>query len=95
MRAVVCSALIRGFLGLERGSVPRRGTTTQPLRRADACSGRAWGFNPRHWSLAIKELGRSVEHSGTELWLGFSGVVIQGGFGPEVGKTFGSYRGVP
>jgi hypothetical protein len=47
------------------------------------------------WSLAIKELGRSVEHSGTELWLGFSGVVIQGGFGPEVGKTFGSYRGVP
>jgi hypothetical protein len=47
------------------------------------------------WSLAVKELGRSVKHSGTELWLEFLRVVVQGGVGPEVGKRFGSNRCVP
>jgi hypothetical protein len=47
------------------------------------------------WSLAVKELGKSVKYSGMKLWLGFLRVVVQGEVGPEVGKTFWSYRVVP
>ena len=64
-------------------TLPQRGYRAEPR------------FQPWDWSLAVKELGKSVKYSGMKLWLGFLRVVVQGEVGPEVGKTFWSYRVVP
>ena len=40
-------------------------------------------------------LSGGIEHSGMKIWLWFSGVVVERGFGGEVGKTWWLDRSAP